>query len=84
MHVEDILKARQPQHDLSRLTLVQAHPTRLHEWAMSLPKVNVGESSRRIYQTLQELNRLHVDARTRLGLLEALRPTVYFPVPDLR
>ncbi len=78
MHVEDILKARQPQHDLSRLTLVQAHPTRLHEWAMSLPKVNVGESSRRIYQTLQELNRLHVDARTRLGLLEALRPTVYF------
>ena len=78
MRVEDILKARQPQHDLSRLTLVQAHPARLHEWAMSLPKVNVGESSRRIYQTLQELNRLRIDTRSRLGLLEALRPTVYF------
>ncbi len=78
MRFEAILQARLPQRDLQRLTLVQAHPARLHEWTMALPKVNVGESSRRIYQTLQELNRLQTDARSRLGMLEALRPTVYF------
>ncbi len=72
------LKSRLPRQDLTHLSLVTAHPVKIQEWTSSLPKVNVGESARQVYLTLQEMNRLQVDARARLAMLESLRPTVYF------
>lgn len=72
------LKSRLPRQELTHLSLVVAHPVKIQEWTSGLPKVNVGESARQVYLTLQEMNRLQVDARMRLGMLESLRPTVYF------
>lgn len=72
----DAFRRRLPAQDLTRLTLAQAHPKKLQEWIASLPMVNVGESSRQVYQTVQELTRLNIDPETRFTLLEQLRPTV--------
>ncbi len=74
----ETIKSRLPHLDLRHLSLVTPNPVRVQEWTSSLPKVNVGECSRQVYLTLQELNRLQTDVKNRIGILEALRPTVYF------
>lgn len=71
------LRQRLPAQDLSRLSLVNHQPRKLKEWVDALPMMNVGETSRLVFQTLQELTRLQADAAERLELLELLRPTVH-------
>lgn len=72
------LRQRLPLQDLNRLSLVSAQPKKLAEWLTSLPMINVGESARQVYQTLQEVNRLQTDERSRYLLLETLRPTIQY------
>ena len=71
------LRQRLPAQDLSRLSLVSHQPRKLREWVDGLPMMNVGETSRQVFQTLQELTRLQVEPADRLELLEVLRPTVH-------
>jgi hypothetical protein len=71
------LQQRLPAQDLSRLSLVSHQPRKLKEWVDALPMMNVGETSRLVFQTLQELTRLQIEAAERLELLELLRPTVH-------
>lgn len=73
----EILRQRLPSQDLARLTLVSHQPKKLREWVAALPMMNVGETSRQVFQTLQEINRLQVDLATRIELLEILRPVVH-------
>lgn len=73
----DILRQRLPAQDLGRLTLVSHQPRKLREWVEALPMINVGETSRQVFQTLQELTRLQLDAAVRLELLEILRPVAH-------
>lgn len=79
----EILRQRLPAQDLSRLTLVSHQPRKLREWVAALPMINVGESSRQVFQTQQELSRLRLAPETRLELLEILRPVVYALVDAL-
>lgn len=72
------LKRRLPPQDQGRLSYCVATPRKVEEWVSALPMVNVGESSRLVYQTVQEVNRLQTDERSRFGMLEALRPAIYF------
>ena len=73
----DILRQRLPAQDLARLSLVSPQPRKVREWVDALPMINVGETSRQIFQTLQEVTRLQVDASARLELLEILRPVAH-------
>lgn len=73
----DILRQRLPAQDLTRLSLVSHQPKKLKDWVAALPMINVGETSRQVFQTLQEINRLHLDPAARFELLELLRPTVH-------
>jgi cyclic-di-GMP-binding protein len=73
----EALRQRLPSQDLSRLSLVSQQPKKLKEWVSALPMINVGETSRQVFQTLQEIGRLNVDAAARFELLEILRPTVH-------
>ncbi len=77
-HSAEPLKQRLPLQDLPRLSLVSAQPRKLAEWVAALPMINVGESARQVYLTIQEINRLQTDERQRFQLLEALRPTVHY------
>lgn len=73
----EALRQRLPAQDLSRLSLVSHQPKKLMEWVAALPMMNVGETSRQVFQTLQEIGRLNIDEVMRFELLEILRPTVH-------
>lgn len=73
----EALRQRLPAQDLTRLSLVSHQPKKLREWVAALPMINVGETSRQVFQTLQEINRLQLDNVARFELLEILRPTVH-------
>lgn len=70
------IRLRLPEQDLNHLTLGSTNPKKMQEWVDALPMANVGESSRLLYQLIQELNRVRTDGRTRYTLLEAIRPAL--------
>ncbi|PNA05277.1 MULTISPECIES: molecular chaperone [unclassified Pseudomonas] len=61
-----------------RLSFCEATPRDLKRWIADLPKANIGETARLLYQGLGELNQLLTPSDNRLHLLELLRPEVYF------
>jgi len=63
---------------LLRLSFCEATPRDLKRWIAGLPKANIGETARQLYQGLGELNQLLTPSDNRLHLLELLRPEVYF------
>lgn len=47
-------------------------------WIQDLPKANIGETARLLYQALTELNNFKTSAENRVQLLDLLRPEVIF------
>lgn len=69
---------RVPAPTQSSLTFCEATPKDLKRWISTLPKANLGETARQLYQGLTELNQLLTPSDNRLQLLELLRPEVHF------
>jgi len=69
---------RAPTPTLRSLSFCEPSPRDLQRWIAGLPKANLGEMARLLYQSLVELNRLITPTANRLQLLELLRPEVYF------
>ncbi|MDI2593452.1 molecular chaperone [Pseudomonas sp. 681] len=61
-----------------RLSFCEATPRDLKRWIANLPKANIGETARQLYQGLGELNQLLTPSDNRMHLLELLRPEVYY------
>ncbi|WP_137887070.1 molecular chaperone [Pseudomonas sp. 2FE] len=72
------LLLRVPTPDQQKLSFCDANPADLKRWIARLPKANLGETARQLYQGLVELNQLVTPAESRLQLLELLRTEVYF------
>lgn len=72
------LHLRVPVPDQPGLSLFEPTPRELKRWIAGLPKANIGETARQLYQSLTELNQLITPADNRLHLLELLRPEVHF------
>lgn len=72
------LLLRVPTPQQHRLSFCDASPRDLKRWVAGLPKANLGETARLLYQALVELNQLVCSSETRLQLLELLRPEVYY------
>lgn len=66
-----------PKRDLSQLSLVSHSKNDMVKWVQALPIMNVGETTKQLYQTLQELTRVKMSEDTRFELLEELRPAVH-------
>lgn len=73
-----VLLLRAPIPTQSRLSFCEATPRDLKRWIANLPKANIGETARQLYQGLSELNQLLTPSDNRLQLLELLRPEVYY------
>lgn len=69
--------------DKQSLSFCNANPRDLKRWVAGLPKANIGETARQLYQALVELNQLITPSDNRLQLLELLRPEVYFVCKQL-
>ncbi|MGQ7959645.1 molecular chaperone [Pseudomonas sp. SP16.1] len=60
------------------LSFCDGSPRDLKRWIAALPKANLGETARQLYQSLVELNQFLTTSENRLHLLELLRPEVHF------
>ena len=72
------LSFKLPPQDLDVLSFSGPEPKRVAEWVDALPKMNVGESAKRLYAAIQELNRLKTDAHGRLQIMEAMRGPIHY------
>ncbi|MDZ7887884.1 MAG: molecular chaperone [Pseudomonas sp.] len=77
------LLLRVPTPNKHSLTFCDASPRDLKRWVADLPKANLGETARLLYQALVELNQLITSSDTRLQLLELLRPDIYYVCQNL-
>ncbi len=59
-------------------------PKNVEAWLENLPKANLGETARQIYQALTETNRLHLPHQDRARFLESLRETVQYVTESMR
>lgn len=77
------LLLRVPTPIQSSLSFCEATPRDLKRWIATLPKANLGETARLLYQGMGELNQLFTSSDNRLQLLELLRPEVYYVCKNL-
>lgn len=77
------LSLRAPTPSQNTLSFCEANPRDLKEWISELPKANIGETARLLYQSLTELNQLVTPNESRLQMLELLRPEVYYVCKQL-
>ncbi len=69
---------RTPVPELTTLSFCKPTVRELKVWIQNLPKANVGEMARLLYQALIELNNFKTAADNRIQLMELLRPEVFF------
>lgn len=74
---------RMPTPDRSVLSFCAATSAGLATWLAALPKANLGETARLLYQAILEVNQLHASASLRLQLLELLRPEIAYVCKQL-
>lgn len=72
------LLLRVPTPDKHSLSCCEPSPRDLKLWIAGLPKANLGETARQLYQCLIEVNQLVTPPDNRLKLLELLRVEVHF------
>ena len=72
-----------PEQKLASLSFADANPKALKEWASHLPMANIGESSRRLYHAIIELNQLIISPQQRLQMLEVVRQPIHFICQEL-
>ncbi|MCK9534564.1 MAG: molecular chaperone [Pseudomonas sp.] len=72
------LRLRIPTPQGTYVAFCKPYPRELKLWIEDLPKANIGETARLLYQALIELNDFKTPADNRIQLLELLRPEVMF------
>lgn len=72
------LNLRIPQQTLNALSFAEGTEKGIAGWLANLPKANIGETARQLYQGLMELNQLVVGPEKRLAMLELIRPEVHY------
>ncbi|XKY15736.1 molecular chaperone [Stutzerimonas zhaodongensis] len=77
------LLLRVPTPDCQELSFCEPSVRGMKRWLSGLPKANLGETARQLYQATRELNQLRTSAQNRLQLLELLRPEIHFVCREL-
>ena len=72
------LLLRVPTPDCQGLSFCEPDARALKAWLAGLPKANLGETARLLYQAMRELIQLRTPTQNRLQLLELMRPEIHF------
>lgn len=72
------MNLRIPQQTLKSLSFAEGSEKGIVQWLANLPKANIGETARQLYQGLIEINQLELAAEKRLLILERIRPEVHY------
>ena len=73
-----------PLQDREQLTTCPSTPQALASWLESLPKTNLGQTTRSLFEAVTDLNQVKMAPVLRQQLLEVLRPAIYFAASGLR
>lgn len=73
-----------PPQDLAAPSLFAADPEAVTLWLGALPKSNLGQTARAVFQAVQELNRVPLAPALRSQLLEIIRPAIHYAATGLR
>ena len=57
---------------------------KVDEWLDNLPRANIGETARRVFETLAEINRFKYPHQNRMHFLEASRETVMYVTDSMK
>lgn len=76
LHVPELAKADKDAFDL--------RPRKVDEWLDTLPRANVGETARQVFETLVEINRCQYPYQHRIHFLEALRETAQYVTDSMK
>jgi len=77
MSRSEAFQFRLPQQDLPALSFCKASAEGMRTWIDSLPRANLGQSTRALYEAINELVRWKATPQQRFELLEALRPAIH-------
>ena len=77
-NTDSSLHFRVPQQTLDTLSFAESHEKGINQWIADLPKANIGETARQLYQGLIEFNQLKIAPDKRLAMLELIRPQVHY------
>ena len=72
------IRIRIPKQDLDGSSLFVCKEQSVIEWIATLPKANIGQTTRQLFQALTELNRIRLLPEERLKILEQLRTQIHF------
>ncbi len=78
------LQLELPIQELDAPTLFAPSADAVAAWVETLPKANLGQSTRALYTAINELNRVRLTPGRRFELLEQLRPAIEFVAGGLR
>ncbi|HEY3698205.1 MAG TPA: hypothetical protein VGK97_02665 [Spongiibacteraceae bacterium] len=73
-----------PPQDLDAPSLFTPDREAVKDWLAGLPKTNLGQSTRALFNAVTELNRVRLLPAARLQLLDSLRPAVHGATQSLR
>ena len=73
-----------PPQDMDAPTLFAANCEAVKAWLAGLPKTNLGQSTRALYNATTELNHVRMMPALRLQILDLLRPSIHTSTQSLR
>lgn len=77
MSNQEAIRIRVPRQDLDASSFFTCDEHSVQRWVDELPRANLGETTRQLYQALNELNRVRLLPPTRQSLLDILRSPIY-------
>jgi hypothetical protein len=66
-----------PEQTRPTVNSFNTRPKHVEAWVAALPMANIGESARRVYRALREINRLAISEHDRFQAMETFRSPVY-------
>jgi len=72
-----------PEQKLTTLSYCKTNPKQLDAWLKELPMANIGETAKRLYHAIIEINQLVVAPAARFQLMETIRDAIYYVCAEL-
>lgn len=78
MSNQDTIRLKVPRQDLDQSSFFECEEKAVAQWLGELPMANLGQSTRKLYQALTELNRVRMLPVKRMAILEKMRTSIYY------
>ncbi len=78
MSNQDTIRLKVPHQELDHSSFFDCEEPAVAQWIAELPMANLGQTTRKLYQALSELNQVRMLPAKRMALLEKLRTPIYY------